>query len=91
VSVYRGTRQHFQIQLLAGAGYTTQWLANVRLFTQCCITPVRLFIYNVFSSIVTCRAELFGRPSLSPSPSPKFLDFENPSDSACLFVYAFIL
>jgi hypothetical protein len=31
--------------------------------------------------------ELFGRPS------PKFSDFENPldSDSACLFVYAFIL
>jgi hypothetical protein len=33
-------------------------------------------------------AELFGRPS----PSPKISDFENPldSDSACLFVYAFI-
>jgi hypothetical protein len=41
-------------------------------------------------------AELFGRPSPSPSlrtsPSPKISDFENTSDldSACLFVYAFI-
>jgi hypothetical protein len=33
--------------------------------------------------------ELFGRPS----PSPKISDFKNhsDSDSACLFVYAFIL
>jgi hypothetical protein len=42
-----------------------------------------------------CSAELFGRPSprTSLKSSPKISDFENPSDSdsACLFVYAFIL
>jgi hypothetical protein len=42
-----------------------------------------------------CLAELFGRPSTSPRTSLKSADsdFENTSDSdsACLFVYAFIL
>jgi hypothetical protein len=45
------------------------------------------------SDLCTLYAELFGRASPQTSPSLKISDFENPSDSdsACLFVYAFIL
>jgi hypothetical protein len=57
----------------------------------------RTNIVFVFSEFTCSGAELFGRPSPSLRTSLKSADsdFENPSDSdsdsACLFVYAFIL
>jgi hypothetical protein len=55
---------------------------------------VAIFIFLGFFKW-SLKAELFGRPSPRTSLKSADSDFKNPSDSdsdsACLFVYAFIL